>query len=238
MAISLRQIWTGLPMLTRIVPEELKAWITRAPDRRDAVLAWVRERARAGDPESVLAAMDEFGRTQRFLMNVGDEKGPLLDATVRDAEATRVLELGCFCGYSAIRIARLLPADGKLVSVELDPHSAEIATAMVELAGSTERVEIRVGDSEAVIPNLEGPFDVVFLDHWKDVYLRDLQAIEQTGLLRDGSVVFADNVGPMFGAEAYLAYVRTSPQFASEYHESHIEYSQIEDGVEISTYRT
>ena len=60
------------------------------------------------------------------------------------------------------------------------------------------------GNSSDVIPTLEGPFDLVFIDHWKPLYLPDLQAIERHGLLRSGSIVVADNVGEVFGAEEFL----------------------------------
>lgn len=59
--------------------------VTRKPSRPHQALAWVREHAKAGDPASVLAALDDFARHHRFLMNVGDEKGPLLVATLRGA---------------------------------------------------------------------------------------------------------------------------------------------------------
>ena len=93
-----------------------------------------------------------------------------------------------------------------------------------------------LGDSEKIIPTLDGPFDFVFIDHLKPHYLRDLQLIESNGLLREGSVVFSDNVGPFFGADKYLGYVRTSGRYETAYFESHIEYQDIEDGVEVSTF--
>lgn len=208
------------------------------PDRKRAALAWVRANAPAGDPAAVLAALDDFGRRRRFLMNVGDQKGPMLRAMARALPpGAQVLELGAFVGYSAVLIASNLPEGARLVSLELDPGSVEIARAMVEHAGLAARVEFHCGDSAALIPTLEGPFALVFIDHWKDVYLRDLRAIEQHGLLRAGSVVVADNVGPMFDAHEYLDYVRGCGHYETRYEKSTVEYSSIEDGVEISVYR-
>src|SRR4029453_2794236 len=79
-----------------------------APPRVEQALAFARAHARAGDPESVLAALDRFGRERSFLMNVGDRKGEILDAEVRRQRPMRALEIGAFVGYSAVRIARLL----------------------------------------------------------------------------------------------------------------------------------
>jgi len=211
------------------------------PSRPFQALSWVERNARAGDPASVLAALDDFGRNRRFLMNVGDEKGPLLSSTLRDAvagvAAPRVLELGCYCGYSAILMASELPDGGHLTSIELDPGNVQAATRMVDFAGCADRVTIVQGSAGDVIPTLQGRFELVFLDHWKNLYLSDLQAIERAGLLHEGSVVFADNVGPAFGMQAYLDYVRSSPRYESRYVRSHVEYTSIEDGCEISTVR-
>ena len=84
---------------------------------------------------------------------------------------------------------------------------------------------------------LEGDFDLVFLDHWKDLYEKDLRLLESNGLLRPGTIVVADNVGQLFGAEAYLDYVRSCGRYDSENRLSTVEYSEMEDAVEISIYR-
>jgi catechol O-methyltransferase len=207
-------------------------------DVRRAALAHVQERVPRGDAQAVLDTLDDFGRNRRFLMNVGDAKGPMLAALVGGLPTgARVLELGAFVGYSAVLITRALPESGKLVSVEYDPVAADVARSMVEHAGLTRRLDLRHGDSAAVIPTLDAPFDLVFIDHWKDLYLRDLQLLEQHGLLRRGSVVFADNVGPMFQAHEYLDYVRGCGRYDTRYERSTLEYSTIEDAVEISVFR-
>ena len=98
--------------------------------------------------------------------------------------------------------------------------------------------EFSVGEiSRAVKRTLEGTFDMVFLDHWKDLYLGDLQLMEEHGLLKPGSIVVADNVGEFFGAEPYLQYVRESGKFDSENRVATIEYTSLPDAVEISVYR-
>jgi catechol O-methyltransferase len=210
----------------------------RAPPRVEQALAFARAHARSGDPESVLAALDRFGREQSFLMNVGDRKGEILDAEVRTKQPARALEIGAFCGYSAVRIARLLrPWDGRLVSLEASALNARVARDMVELAGLGAYVEVRHAKAEEAIPALGAPFDLVFLDHWKDLYLPDLQRLEKHALLRPGTVVVADNVG-LFDASAYFAHVRGSGRYDSRNVASTVEYrDELPDAVEISVFR-
>ena len=122
------------------------------------------------------------------------------------------------------------------------PFSGEVklavrADANVAHAGYADRVEILEGASTEVLGTLDGVFDLVFLDHWKDLYEQDLRRIEERGLLREGGIVVADNVGEMFGADAYLSYVRGCGRYDSENRPAHIEYSDLPDAVEISVYR-
>jgi catechol O-methyltransferase len=202
-----------------------------------SALAHVKKNAPAGDVPAMLAALDDYGLNHEFLMNVGPEKGPLLQSKVsRLSPGARVLECGCFCGYSSILIGSALPENGTLIGVEVSGDSVEVARQMVEYADLSDRVEIVLGSSADVIPTLDGPLDLVFLDHWKDLYKPDLIALETNGLLNPGSIVFADNVGPHFNPEEYLDYVRTCGHYDSEYHESYIEYSEDIDGVEISVF--
>jgi len=221
---TLRQARDGLVDRLRGAPP-------RALQARDYVAA----HARRGDPEDVLRTLDRFAREERFLMNVGPDKGPLLfgllDALPRPA---RVLELGSYCGYSAILISNRLGDGGRLVSVEKDAAAVEASRANVAFAGLEERVEILQGSSSERIPQLEGPFEMVFLDHWKDLYLPDLQSLERCNLLAPGCTVVADNVGELFGAERYLEYVRNCGRYRSENHASTVEYSHLPDAVEVS----
>ena len=201
------------------------------------VLDFVRANAIKGDVDSVLATMDRYATEHIFLMNVGPEKGRLLiDELVAIGPQARVLEIGAYCGYSAILIAQQLHAGGHLVSLEMNPESVEVATAMVDFAGLTERVQCIAGDSAQSIATLEGPFDLVFLDHWKERYKPDLQALESRGLLKRGSVVFADNVGPSFNPEEYLRYVRTCGRYENRHLLSTIEYTDRPDAAEVSVY--
>jgi len=225
--------WT-LRRASEIVVDRLRS----APPRTVRAREFVEANAERGNPEDVLRTLDRFAREVRFLMSVGPEKGPLmaelLDPLPADA---RVLELGAYCGYSAILIAQRLKPDGRLVSVEKDPVAAEVARANVAHAGLSGRVTVVEGASAQVIPTLHGPLDLVFLDHWKDLYEPDLRRLEACGLLRPGSTIVADNVGPLFGATKYLDYVRGCGRYSSENRPASVEYSDIPDAVEISVFR-
>ena len=99
--------------------------------------------------------------------------------------------------------------------------------------------------TKKIIPTLEHQFDLVFIDHWKDLYKRDLMAIEERGILKEGSVIFADNVGKLISAlvgergdsNNYLDYVRNHSKFESTNIKTSLEYSNAEDAVEISVYK-
>lgn len=217
----------------------LAARLRGAPSREEDVVQFVEEHTRAGDPDSVISAMDEYARSKRFLMNVGKVKGAILEQALEQSASTRVLELGGYCGYSAIRTARVLRgADSKIVSIEKSEKFAEVAQLMVNFAGLSDRVQIIVGDAGDVIPHLEGPFDLVFIDHWKERYLPDLLLIEKHDLLHEGSVVVADNVGIFeHSVRNYLEHVRRSDHYETHNYKSHMEYEDhIEDGVEISVW--
>jgi len=209
-----------------------------APPRPTRARDYVARHAAEGNADEVLAALDRYAREERFLMSVGPEKGPLLSEMIaRLPDEARVLELGAYCGYSAIMIAQRLGLGGRLVSIEKDLVNAESARDNLARAGFSDRVELRCASSSDEIPRLEGPFDLVFLDHWKDLYRPDLVLLEEHGLIRPGSIIVADNTGKIFGPTAYLDYVRTCGRYDSESRPAHVEYTSIPDAVEISVFR-
>jgi catechol O-methyltransferase len=104
--------------------------------------------------------MDKFAVEKSMLVNVGDEKGELLDAAVRRTNPKRVLELGTYCGYSALRIARAAP-EAEVFSIELSPDNAEVAQHILAHAGVDDRVGCVVGtvgdggvEYQTLIPDL------------------------------------------------------------------------------------
>ncbi|MBT6179916.1 MAG: O-methyltransferase [Deltaproteobacteria bacterium] len=204
--------------------------------REKQLADYVERHAEAGNIDDALRVIDIFAR-KRFLMNVGIEKGRILDEALEKANAQRVLEMGCYCGYSALRTGRILQqTGGKLISLEKSAEFASYAKRVVDHAGLSDQVEIRVGSAEEQIPSLQEAFDVVFIDHWKDSYLPDLLALEEKNLLAPGATVIADNVGIFENTLVpYLDYVRTGGKYTSVHYKAPMEYFEaIDDGVEVS----
>jgi predicted O-methyltransferase YrrM len=129
-------------------------------------------------------------------INVAPNQGKLLMILARIQGARRILEIGTLGGYSTIWLARALPADGQLVTLEVNATHAQVANANVARAGLAAIVDIRVGAALATLRSLASetakPFDFVFIDADKPntaAYFK--QAIE---LSRAGSVIVVDNV--------------------------------------------
>lgn len=206
--------------------------------REDALAEYVLKNARAGDLDDVIRTIDEFCYEQSFMINVGDEKGEILDAAVRRVNPKIVLELGTYCGYSALRVARAMSAEARLVSVEFNPANAEIARRIWDHAGAGERLSVVVGtlgDGGRTADRLEsehgvggGAVDLAFLDHDKNAYLPDLELIVARGWLHPGSVVVADNI-KLPGAPKYRAHMRQAEgkQWRSIEHSTHAEYQTL-----------
>lgn len=215
--------------------------------REAAAVSYVLANARKGDVADVLSTIDRFAYEESFLINVGDEKGKLLDAAVRRARPKLALELGTYCGYGALRIAAAAP-DAAVYSVELSGANAENARRIWEHAGVADRVTCvvgTIGDGGRTLDVLAnehgfaaGTVDFVFLDHDKDAYLADLQSIVERGWLHKGTIVVADNVR-VPGAPKYRASMRAEQgkTWQTIEHKTHGEYgSIIPDLVLESTY--
>jgi catechol O-methyltransferase len=211
--------------------------LTGAPARPVQVARYVAEHARAGDPEDVLRTMDRFASEERWLMNIGPEKGPLVQELAKRLPAdVRILELGAYSGYSSIMLAMAFGREAQVTSIEIDEDAVRSSRANVEVAGLSDQITFLHGPSTDVIATLEGRFDLVFLDHWKDLYKTDLKLIEQRELIGPGSIVVADNVGEIFNPGDYLDYVRNCGRYTSENREASIEYTSLADAVEISVF--
>jgi predicted O-methyltransferase YrrM len=120
----------------------------------------------------------------------------LLHLLARAAGARRILEIGTLGGYSTIWLARALPEQGRVVTLEIDPHHAEVARANLDRAGIGARVEIRVGPALDTLAALQAagdvPFDLVFIDADKQNNANYVQAA--IGLARPGALIIVDNV--------------------------------------------
>ena len=110
-------------------------------------------------------------------MMVGPVEGRFLELLVFATGARRVLEIGTFSGYSALSMAAGLPADGTLVTCEVNPRAAEVARRFVAGSPSGDRIEIRLGPALDTLATLDGPFDLVFIDADKPNYLAYYEAV-------------------------------------------------------------
>ncbi|MCS7275397.1 MAG: O-methyltransferase [Candidatus Bipolaricaulota bacterium] len=143
--------------------------------------------------EAVLRSTVEAGMPP---IQVSAVQGKFLYLLAKLCRARRILEVGTLAGYSAIWLARALPPDGRLISLEVDPKHAAIAQKNLERAGLAERVEIVIGPALETLPGLqsrgEPPFDMVFIDADKENYTAYLDwALKLT---RAGGLIVADNV--------------------------------------------
>jgi catechol O-methyltransferase len=225
----------------------LKDW--QVGDGREEALAdHVTAHAREGDIDDAIRVIDDFCYHRSVLMNVGDEKGEILDQAVRAVQPQRLLELGTYCGYSALRMARVMPEQARLCSIEFSQANADVARRIWDHAGVGDRVSVLVGslgDDGETMARLEaehgygdGALDFVFIDHDKRVYLTDLERVLSRGWLHPGSVVVADNV-KFPGAPKYRSYMneQEGKQWHTIEHDTHAEYqSLIKDLVLESTY--
>ena len=126
-------------------------------------------------------------------IQLGPSEARLVAMLLRMVGARKVVEIGTLAGYSAIAMARMLPSDGLLVSLESDPRHAAIARENVAAAGVSDRVEIAVGDAKEILPTLvdRGPFCAVFVDADKGSY--DEYGRWARANLRTGGLLIGDN---------------------------------------------
>lgn len=204
--------------------------------REAAAAAYVEANARPGDVDDVLATIDKFAREQSMLVNVGDEKGQLLESAVTRANPERILELGTYCGYSALLMARTAP-EAHIYTVELSTDNAEVARRIWTHAGVADRITCvvgTIGDDGATLDKLAaygfgpGNLDFMFIDHNKDVYLDDLESVMKRGWLRRGAIAVADNV-KVPGAPKYRAYMKEQQgkTWNTVEHSTHVEYQHL-----------
>ncbi|MDQ2715753.1 MAG: O-methyltransferase [Chloroflexota bacterium] len=137
-----------------------------------------------------LTAAQQAGLPQ---IQISPIQGRLLQVCAAACNAQRILEIGSLAGYSGIWLARMLPANGRLITLELNPEHATVVRKAFEHAGVSDRAEVRVGAALDLLPQLasEAPFDLVFIDADKPPYPHYLEWALR--LSRPGSFIIADN---------------------------------------------
>jgi len=159
----------------QIVPDLVEQYLSGLNHQADAVLV---EIARAG--------------IEQDLPLVDAEVGALLRVLALAVGARRILEIGTAIGYSGIWLAGALPPDGMLMTLEKDPERIRLARANFERAGLADRVSVIAGDAERMIAKVAGPFDLIFQDGAKELYVPLLERTVE--LLRPGGLLVTDNV--------------------------------------------
>ena len=158
-----------------IVPDAVERYLASLNQQSDAVLSDI---ARAGQ-EADLPLIDA-------------EVGALLRVLVTATGARHVLEIGTAVGYSGIWLAGALPADGMLLTIELDPARVQVARDNFARAGVATACSVMTGDAGLLVNKVSGPFDLIFQDGRKQHYVPMLDRL--VGLLRPGGLLVTDNV--------------------------------------------
>ena len=130
-------------------------------------------------------------RTLKPRMLSGHLQGRMLKMFCSMMSAKRILEIGTFTGYSALCMAEALPEDGELHTLEINDEMEEFLDEVFEKSGMAEKIHLHIGDASQIIPQLEGLFDVVFMDGNKRHYSEYFDVVFPK--LRLGGLLIADN---------------------------------------------
>lgn len=188
----------------------------RLPLQAQAVFDQYRERsAREMALQKQLSSDNESINRDDLLLPVGEDVAGLLHTLAVSKGATRILELGTSYGYSTLILAdaaRL--TGGRVITLDTEAHKQTHAREALARAGLDSHVEFVTGNALALLPALEGPFDLVLLDLWKELYIPCLELFLPK--LADGAIVVADNMLiPPFhrtNAQRYQQHVRSRPE--------------------------
>ena len=195
----------------------------------DAVDHYITETLPHSD-DALEAVLKANARAKLPSIDVAPNQGKLLHVLALSKGARRILEIGTLGGYSTIWLARALPSDGSLMSLEFEPRHAEVARANLKLAGLAEKVEIRVGAAADSLAQLvaEGtePFDLIFIDADKPnnaLYLERALQLSQRGTLiivdnvvREGELADAASTDPaVVGTRAMFTRMAAEPRLCA-----------------------
>jgi caffeoyl-CoA O-methyltransferase len=151
------------------------------------------ERFTSPEPE-VLAALNRetWLKVLYPRMLSGHLQGRLLSLVSKMMRPQRILEIGTYTGYSAICLAEGLAPDGRLVTIDINAELEDMVKRYFQAAGIAGRAQMRVGDARQIVKELEGPFDLVFIDADKESYCEYLDLVVPK--MRSGGLILADNM--------------------------------------------
>jgi predicted O-methyltransferase YrrM len=154
--------------------------------------------ARIGSRETPVQALcrEQTQSRDDAVMQIAPEQGAFLALLVQMTGARAVIEVGSFTGYSALAMAQALPADGRILALDVSREFTDIARGYWEKAGMEAKIELRLGPAQASLDKMiaadEGPFDIVFIDADKTGYDGYYEAALK--LIRPGGVIALDNM--------------------------------------------
>jgi predicted O-methyltransferase YrrM len=172
--------------MSQVVPDPIEQYLASLHTPADDLIEQIEREGRAAGLPLVQAPAGRFLRTLAFAVG-----------------ARNILEIGTAIGFSALWMAGALPADGRLITIELDPERAEIARANIARAGRSDQISVIVGDAMRYLHKIAGPFDLIFQDSHKPLYEPMLDRLVE--LLRTGGVLVSDNV--LWNGEVVEGYV-------------------------------
>ena len=179
----------------------------------ERLLKYVQDNAKKGDLQSAIDTVDKFCWEEHWMMNLGDEKAQVYRNALKDSFSKSCLEFGCYVGYSALVALDAMGDESIVYFIDPNSHTNDIAKAIFEHAGVADRVHVLTGTLNTVYHALVGrKFDAFFLDHHKPSYLPDFKTVEKLDLLKEGSVVVADNV-VIFKIDDLMDYIKESDNY-------------------------
>lgn len=186
-------------------------------------------------PSKVLRAIDDYSEQYQYLMNIGPTKGKYISGLIVQNKPSVMIELGGYVGYSAILFADAVRASGgkQYFSLEVNPEMAAVSNVLVDLAGLRDFVRIMIGPSDESLVRLIrdekkiSAVELVFIDHWQELYLPDLQLLEGLNVLKpDVSLLVADNMR-LSGSLNYQEWLRATPEEKRELNKKRVGRSKL-----------
>jgi len=159
-------------------------------------LNYVAENFGLQDPELATVRKQLIGQDLEY-MSLAPAEGRVLQFLIRGFGIRRIVEIGTLFGYSSLCMAKALPSDGEIISLEKDPGRCAVAVANAHASAVAEKIDVRCGDALELLAHINGPVDMVFIDADKAGYIKYLDWAEKN--VRRGGLIVGDNTF-LFGA--------------------------------------
>jgi caffeoyl-CoA O-methyltransferase len=170
--------------MKHVVPEEVEAYAAAHSIAESDICRLIREQT--------------FRTQEAPQLLVGPLEAAFLKVMIRATGARHVLEIGTFTGYSALAMAEALPADGRIITCEIDPDAASMAHTFWDRSPHGKKIEVRIGPALDTLATIAGPFDLIFIDadkiNYVAYYQRSLQILSPHGVILIDNVLWSGEV--------------------------------------------